>query len=149
MIHSSELHESVLTSVGILVLFKNRGSSNERNWNDLVSFAVEGSSDVIGGLKHDSASVPSYTALSPSEKKKTPSRSRAVVEKVAPLVDTTEIGGEALSTSINSGEKASTKTDRSFTFDVSPLAAGSAKGEADKSIISSQACQPTEVCFLF
>ncbi|XP_027775043.1 uncharacterized protein LOC107027921 isoform X3 [Solanum pennellii] len=105
---------------------------------------VEGSSDVIGGLKHDSASVPSYTALSPSEKKKTPSRSRAVVEKVAPLVDTTEIGGEALSTSISSGEKASTKTDRSFTFDVSPLAAGSAKGEADKSIISSQACQPTE-----
>ncbi|XP_015167853.1 uncharacterized protein [Solanum tuberosum] len=106
---------------------------------------VEGSSDVIGGLKHDSTSVLSYTALSPSEKKTTPSRSRAVVEKVAPLVDTTEIGGIVLSTSIISGEKASTKTDRSFTFDVSPLAAGSAKGEADKSITSTQACQPTEL----
>ncbi|KAK4728494.1 hypothetical protein R3W88_021482 [Solanum pinnatisectum] len=106
---------------------------------------VEGSSDVIGGLKHDSSSVLSYTALSPSEKKTTPSRSRAVVEKVAPLVDTTEIGGKALSTSIISGEKASTKTDGSFTFDVIPLAAGSAKGEADKSITSTQACQPTEL----
>ncbi|XP_060207363.1 uncharacterized protein LOC132635126 isoform X1 [Lycium barbarum] len=101
---------------------------------------VEGSSDVVGGL---SAAVISCTALSPSEKKTTESRSRAVVENVASLVDTIEIGRKAQSTSINSGENASTKADTSFTFDVSPLA-GNATGDADKSITSTQACQPTE-----
>ncbi|MCD7446921.1 hypothetical protein HAX54_018892 [Datura stramonium] len=104
---------------------------------------VEGGSDVIGRLQHDSAAVISCSALSPSEKKMTKSRSRAIVENVGPLVDTTEIGGKAQSTSKNSGENASTKADRSFTFDVSPLASN-AKGEADKSITSTQACQPTE-----
>ncbi|KAJ8555602.1 hypothetical protein K7X08_013098 [Anisodus acutangulus] len=105
---------------------------------------VGGSSDVIGGLKHDSAAVISCTALSSSEKKTTESRSRGVVENVTPLVNTIVIGGKAQSTSINSGDNASTKADRSFTFDVSPLA-GNAKGEADKSITGTQACQPTEL----
>lgn len=110
----------------------------------LVEVGVKGSSDVIGGLKHDSAAVLSCTALSPSEKKTTKSRSRAVVKNVAPLVDTTDIGGKAQSTSINLVENASTNADRSFTFDVSPLA-GNAKGEADKSIAIIQACQATEL----
>lgn len=104
---------------------------------------VDVSSHVVGGLKHDSAAVLSCTALSPS-KKKTSSSSRAVVENVSTLVNTTEIGGKVQSTSLNSGENASTRTDGSFTFDVSPLAAGSAKGEADKSI-TTQACQPSEL----
>ncbi|CAN4127642.1 unnamed protein product [Withania somnifera] len=110
----------------------------------LVEVRVKGNSDVIGGLKHDSAAVLSCTAPSPSEKKTTKRRSRAVVKNVDPLVDTTDIGGKAQSTSINSVENASTKADGSFTFDVGPLA-GDAKGEADKSITITQACQPTEL----
>ncbi|KAF3666948.1 putative FHA domain-containing protein-like [Capsicum annuum] len=110
----------------------------------LVEVGVEGSSDVIGGRKEDSVAVQSCTALSLSEKKTTKSRRRAVVKNVAPLVDTTEIGGKAQPTSIASGENASNKADRSFTFDVSPLV-GNAKGEADKSITSTQACLPTEL----
>ncbi|CAN4077985.1 unnamed protein product [Withania somnifera] len=110
----------------------------------LVEVGVKGCSDVTGGLKHDSAAALSCTALSPSEKKTIKSRSRAVVKNVAPLVDTTDIGGKAQSTSINSVENASTKEDRSFTFDASPLA-GSAKGEAEKSITITQVCQPTEL----
>lgn len=117
-------------------------------WNDLVAFAVQESSDVIGGSKHDSAALVSCSALSPSEKKTAEIRSSAVVENVAPLADTIEIGGKAQSTSISSGENTSTKADRSFTFDVSPLVVN-AKGEADKSITSTQASQLTEVCIVF
>ncbi|XP_019252388.1 PREDICTED: uncharacterized protein LOC109231245 isoform X3 [Nicotiana attenuata] len=111
---------------------------------ELGKVGVQESSDVIGGPKHDSAAFVSCSALSPSEKKTAEIRSSAVVENVAPLVDTIEIGGKAQSTSISSGENASAKADRSFTFDVSPLVVN-AKGEADKSITSTQASQLTEL----
>ncbi|KAL3331111.1 hypothetical protein AABB24_034754 [Solanum stoloniferum] len=65
--------------------------------------------------------------------------------EAAPIAKNQEMKVETVKLGEVGGEKASTKTDRSFTFDVIPLAAGSAKGEADKSITSTHACQPTEL----